>query len=100
MGLLAPDVTLTADGGGVASSARRPVVGADRVARFLVGLWRKAPADVEVRLAVVNGMPAVAGLTEGRPDTVLAVDVDGGRVTAVRAIRNPEELASLRLRPR
>lgn len=99
MRLLAPEVTFTSDGGGVASAALRPVVGADRVARFLVGLLRKAPPETEVRPAVVNGMPAVVGVIDGRPDTVIVVDVADGHVTAVRAIRNPDKLRSLVLEP-
>lgn len=55
MRLLAPDVVLTSDGGGIVSAALRPIVGADRVARFLLGLLAQAPEDLLFETAVVNG---------------------------------------------
>lgn len=96
--LLAPEVSFTSDGGGVASAARRPVIGVQNVARFVQGLWRQTPAEMQVRLAEVNGMPALIGMIADRPDTVIVLDVDDdGRVAALRGIRNPAKLTSLRL---
>ena len=57
--VLAPDVVLVADGGGVVAAARRPIEGAERVAGFLIG--RRRPAGFEVRAVWLNGSP-------GRPD--------------------------------
>jgi len=53
--LMAPDVVLTADGGGKAKAARRPVVGADKVARLLVSITRDGIAGLDVRPASING---------------------------------------------
>lgn len=93
---LDPDVVLTSDGGGVVSAARRPVLGADRAARFLVGLVAKNVAkEVEVDLLEVNGAPAI-GLREGGVLTSLVVlTVVGETVRRVDILRAPDKLASV-----
>ncbi len=66
--LLAPDVHLVSDGGPNRRAARHPVVGVDRVARWLLGVMRKAPGGVGGELAEVNGAPAFVLRIDGRPD--------------------------------
>nr|WP_040766588.1 RNA polymerase sigma-70 factor [Tsukamurella sp. 1534] len=97
MDLLAPDVVYLGDGGGVVSAARRPVVGADRVARMMVGLLRKSAdlGEMGVRFGVFNGMPSMVVSFDGTVDDVISFEVAGGRVTAVYAVRNPEKLLHL-----
>lgn len=93
---LAPEVELRSDGGGVVSAARRPVHGADSVARFFVGLVRKAPAGLRIETATVNGtLGIVVRGADGTPDTVFGFDVADGRVSAVYGVRNPAKLAHL-----
>ena len=92
IGVLDPDVVLHTDGGGVISAARHPVCGADRVARFLLGIRRfyRPGADV-VEQETSDGL----GLTmwdEGRIVGVVTLEVSGGRVTHVRMVRNPGKL--------
>lgn len=95
--LLAPDVVLTADGGGLVSSARRPVAGADHVARFMLGLARQGARDGwTVRPATVNGAPGFVGGRDGAVEAVFAVHVSGGRISALHVVRNPDKLAALR----
>ena len=97
MQLLAPDVVFTADGGGVVSAARRPVHGADRVARLFLGLVRQShDGDWSFELTEVNGQPAVRVDHARQVDTVFALQVRDGRVAAVDAIRNPAKLAAVR----
>lgn len=98
--LLAPDVEFVADGGGKVTSVPRPVAGAERVAKLLLGLARAAPADMEVRQAEVNAMPAVIAYVGGSIDSVLALDIWDGRITAIRGVRNPEKLRALERSPR
>jgi RNA polymerase sigma-70 factor (ECF subfamily) len=99
--MLADDAVLYSDGGGKAVAARRPILGADRVARLMVGVTRKrlgrpGPGPEE-RLTTVNGMPGRALLNrDGSVQEVLSIDVVGNRIQTVRITRNPEKLAHLR----
>jgi RNA polymerase sigma-70 factor, ECF subfamily len=97
--LLAPDVELTSDGGGIVAAARRPVHGAERVARFLLGLARQAEDGDELVTTWVNGAPGLVILRQGRPDTVFALAAEAGRVTQIHAVRNPDKLTAVDVRP-
>ena len=96
MSLMSPDVVLWSDGGGVVSAARRPIVGADNVARFLVGIAQSefvsAGGDVTAEGTVVNGSPGAIVRVHGVPSAVMALDLLGGQVVGVRIVRNPEKL--------
>lgn len=95
--LLAADVVLVGDGGGIARSIPRPMVGADRVARALAGFWSTA-ADLGIRLAAVwvNGQPGFrATAADGGTVNVLAIDVFDGRIVRLHSMLNPEKLAHL-----
>jgi RNA polymerase sigma-70 factor (ECF subfamily) len=96
MNVLDADVVWTSDGGGMRGVARRPIAGADNVARFALGLAASAPPGVLVRPARVNGGPGVLIDIDGRPYAALAFEVAAGRITAVRAVVNPEKLRHLR----
>ncbi|MET8282762.1 RNA polymerase sigma-70 factor [Micromonospora sp. NPDC005174] len=93
--ILAPDVVLLGDGGGIKQAVLRPVVGADKVARLLAS--RKVEvAALSLHPAEVNGWPALIVRFDGELDTVLTVRVDDGLVTGLYAVRNPEKLAHMR----
>ncbi|MGW3463797.1 RNA polymerase sigma-70 factor [Streptomyces olivaceoviridis] len=92
--ILAPDVVFLGDGGGVAEAAPVPVVGAERVASLAAGLSRFGPA-ASLEPAEVNGYPALLFRLDGRIDTVIAAHLDGGRVTGLYAVRNPEKLSRM-----
>jgi RNA polymerase sigma-70 factor, ECF subfamily len=89
--LLDPDVVLRSDGGGVVSAARRPIVGADKVARFCLGVRRFG--DRTRVPALVNGLPGLVILRDGRLAGVMAVSVAKDRITAIDMVMNPEKLA-------
>lgn len=97
LSMLAPDVVWTADSGGKASAARRPIVGADKVARTIIGLLRQGAQMPDIRMAmgVCNSAPAVllynADLLEG----VFTFEIIDGLITNVYAMRNPDKLAAL-----
>ena len=89
LALLAGDAVAWADGGGKFSAARRPILGADRVARFLaavVGKWRAAG---EVRVAPVSGGTGLLLHAGGRLRGVITVAAAGGRVRSVFVVVNP-----------
>ncbi|HEX2176322.1 MAG TPA: RNA polymerase sigma-70 factor [Nocardioidaceae bacterium] len=95
--LLAPDVTAWTDGGGKVQAALRPLHGADKVARWLLGVLGRTRGQMQVRFADVNGQPGVVVLLDGRPDVVGALDVTDGRISALRLVRNPDKLHGVRL---
>ena len=102
MDLLAPDATLWADGGGKIKAPRRPIHGADKIARFFVAISAEAlPPGQAVEITEVNGGPAAVLVGPAGPVAVLQVDLgDDGRVTDVRFMGNPDKLAGLApLRP-
>jgi RNA polymerase sigma-70 factor, ECF subfamily len=91
--VLAPDVVVVADGGGLVPAARSPVEGAVRVARLLIAGFRSA--DFEARTTWLNGSPAVRLDRGGEVDTALSLSVEDGRITRMYAMRNPHKLAGL-----
>ena len=93
VGLLAADAVAVSDGGGRATAALAPIRGAERVARFFVGLLRKAPPGLELRRVRVNGRPGVLAVLDGQAVNVLTLDVVAGRVAACYVVRNPDKLA-------
>lgn len=82
------------DGGGFASAARRPVEGADKVAKFLLGLARRAP-DFTATPAWVNGAASLVVDVPGDVPSVLTATAQGGRVTHIFAMRNPHKLSRI-----
>ncbi|HEU0241896.1 MAG TPA: RNA polymerase sigma-70 factor [Micromonosporaceae bacterium] len=96
MELLAPDVTMWSDGGGKVTAARRPVVGADNVVRWLFGVMAKPQSqNVTMTVATINGEAALLA-TEG--DAVIGaimVEVNGAHVVGLRLMLNPDKLRGL-----
>lgn len=95
--LLVTDAVLYADGGGKASSIRRPAHGHLRIARFIRGLVRQSPPDTRVDLVRANGAPAmlVRSATEVLGIYALEIDPSGDAIRAVHAVRNPDKLRTL-----
>jgi RNA polymerase sigma-70 factor (TIGR02957 family) len=94
---LAPDVVLISDGGGKAKAARRPITGADKVARFLVGIAEQGAdiPDLRVEVAEVNGLPALVGWVGAEPFGSISLTVSEGRIEQVLIVVNPDKLAGL-----
>lgn len=90
--VLAPEVVLIADGGGVKSAALRPIVGVEKVMRFILGTVAKAGGGLAVALAAVNGSPALVVRLNGELDGVIALRFDSSHVTGLYYVRNPEKL--------
>jgi len=97
--LLAHDVKLTADGGGNAPALAQSMTGRSRVARTVANYWARRLARIPgltLRFVDVNGGPGALFLdAEQRLLGVLALDYDGGRITGINAIVNPDKLAHL-----
>jgi RNA polymerase sigma-70 factor (TIGR02957 family) len=91
LGILAPDVVLLTDGGGVVQAALAPVAGADTVARVL----GRIAAAASLQPTQVNGYPALIIRLNGGIDTVIAVRVDDRLITGLYAVRNPGKLSRM-----
>jgi RNA polymerase sigma-70 factor (ECF subfamily) len=102
LALLDPDAVFRSDGGGRVPTAGKPLVGADRVARALVGLGRaaaRAGREVRGRFARVNGATGLI-VEDGETTSVVSLTIDAGRIVALDVVRNPDKLRRLpRLRP-
>jgi len=89
--VLAPDVVLLTDGGGVVQAALAPIVGADQVADIL----GRIRAGVSLHPAEVNGYPALIVRLDDEISAVLAIQLDDGLITGLYAVRNPEKLSRI-----
>jgi RNA polymerase sigma-70 factor (TIGR02957 family) len=98
--MLADDVVIWSDGGGKAQAARRPILGKEKAARFLIGIAAKGGADIAGRLVAVNGQPGGIFGRDGRVEYALALDVLDGQIVGVRVMANPDKLGHLQLEPR
>lgn len=93
--LLAEDAVLVSDGGGVVSAARRPIHGADKVARFLVGIAARVPDGTTMEEREVNGEHCLVVRAGERVTQVLAFTVDGDRVRSIQIVASPGKLSQL-----
>ncbi|GAA4609154.1 RNA polymerase sigma-70 factor (ECF subfamily) [Actinoplanes octamycinicus] len=91
VGLLDPDATVVADGGGLVTAALHPIEGREQVARFAVALAERVPG-LRLVEGAVNGEPGLITQHDGVTTGVIAFEVDGPRITRIWAVRNPEKL--------
>jgi RNA polymerase sigma-70 factor (ECF subfamily) len=92
--VLAPDVIVVADSGGLAPAARRPVTGRERVALALARFADFAPG-LQITTPLVNGAVAARIDPGGEFDTAITFVVEDGRITHMYAMRNPHKLGRL-----
>lgn len=95
--LMAPDVVWTADSDGKASAARRPVLGADKVGRLVMGLIRGAGELGRVEPAFYNGAPALVLYLGDNLEGVISVELTEGKISHFYAMRNPEKLGGVKV---
>jgi len=94
--VLAPDVTLVTDGGGVRKAALRPIHGAEKVSRWFFGVLSRPDVEgLAPHMRTVNGEPAVVTTSVEGVDSVLFLTVEGDRIVSLHAIRNPEKLGAV-----
>jgi RNA polymerase sigma-70 factor (TIGR02957 family) len=97
--MLAEDVELHGDGGGLAPAIKHPVFGAPRVAQMLANWMRlgfEKIGGVQFRRVLVNGQPGAEYLdSDGKLIGIMSLDIAGGRIQAIRSIVNPEKLGHL-----
>jgi RNA polymerase sigma-70 factor, ECF subfamily len=93
--VLAEDVVWTADSDGKVSAARKPILGAERVARVIVGLIRVAGADGRIEPAMYNNSPALKLYLGDSFEGVITIEITDGLITNFYVMRNPEKLAGI-----
>jgi RNA polymerase sigma factor (sigma-70 family) len=92
LGILDPDATVVADGGGIVTAALEPVAGGERIARYVVAFAERSPGGITLEERLVNGQPGLVARQDGEVVTVFAFDVAGDRIRHIWAIRNPHKL--------
>jgi len=94
--LLANDVVLRSDGGGKGVAVPNEVRGIDRVGRgVLGGFSRLLPRNLVRKLARINGEPGLINYLDGKPHSVLTIEVRDERITSIYIVTNPEKLKHL-----
>jgi RNA polymerase sigma factor (sigma-70 family) len=92
IGLLDPDATAIADGGGLATTFLRPIEGGEQIARAWVEIANRVPSNMTFLERAVNGQPGLVAQQDGVTVTVFAFDVADGRIRHIWVVRNPEKL--------
>ncbi|MDQ3037572.1 MAG: RNA polymerase sigma-70 factor [Myxococcota bacterium] len=93
--MLTDDVVARSDGGGKVRAAIKPVVGGDRVARLLIGVAKKSPADLRYELCEINGTPGVTWSDDAGLLGAMTIVVADDRICEVDIVVNPEKLRAL-----
>ncbi|MEQ8674064.1 MAG: RNA polymerase sigma-70 factor [Aggregatilineales bacterium] len=100
MNLLSDDVASWSDGGGKRTAATRVIEGAERVAKFFVGLAHRGEGSYYIEIREINGRSAV--LIYGNDGTLFSVinfDISGGKIHAIRSVLNPDKLKAIEETP-
>ena len=92
---LTDDVAFVGDGGGKRPTARRPIVGADKVARFVVGIVDRLDQHSRLTVVEANHRPALVLLQGTVLDQVFWLVLQGGRISQILSVRNPDKLEGL-----
>jgi RNA polymerase sigma-70 factor, ECF subfamily len=90
--LFSQDATWTSDGGGKAVAAGHVLVGAERIARFLLAIERKTRGLLTRRMERLNGEPALMAFSSGRVVFTTFIRTDGDRILAAYCVLNPDKL--------
>jgi RNA polymerase sigma factor (sigma-70 family) len=92
IGLLDPDATATADGGGLAVTFLHPIEGGEQIAHAWIEIADRRPGNMTFLERTVNGQPGLVAQQDGVTVTVFAFEVAGDRIKHIWAVRNPEKL--------
>ncbi|MFD5813045.1 RNA polymerase sigma factor SigJ [Streptomyces sp. NPDC127038] len=93
IGLLDPDATAVADGGGLAATFLHPIEGGERIAYAWAELARRRADGMTLLESTVNGRPGLVAQQDGVTVTVFGFEVAGDRIRHIWVVRNPEKLS-------
>lgn len=95
LSVLSPDVVLISDGGGLAQAPRKPIVGADLVARALITFAGRPPDEATSRVVDLNGAPGIIVYSGRHPAVAMAAELRDGLIVSLYLVANPEKLGGL-----
>jgi RNA polymerase sigma-70 factor (ECF subfamily) len=93
--LLSVDISLKSDGGGKVAAARKPVLGSEKVAAFLLNLARRAPEDYSLQATWINGRFGIINYFGRLPQSVFSFELEGDQIKAIYATVNPDKLINI-----
>jgi RNA polymerase sigma-70 factor (ECF subfamily) len=94
--LLREDAVALTDGGGRKTAARNPIRGAERIARFFIGIAAKnAGHDMRIEPAMINGAAGALLYLDGELDNTMSMAISGDKIAAIYIVRNPDKLRHL-----
>ena len=94
--LLREDAVAITDGGGRKTAARNPIQGADKIARFFIGLAAKnAGHEIRVEPTMINGAIGALLYLDGELDHTMSMAISGEKIAAIYIVRNPDKLRHL-----
>ena len=93
--ILDDEVVLHGDGGGKVFANKKPIVGKDAVAQFIIAVTRTVASEAAVIVTEINGMPGLVLAADGRPTVAIMIDTDGERIHSVFAVANPDKLDAI-----
>jgi RNA polymerase sigma-70 factor (ECF subfamily) len=97
--VLAPEVTLVSDGGGLAPAPRKAIIGWELVARALATFAGRMPDAASVEVVQVNGAPGIVVRSDGAPTAAVSLHLVDGRIETIHLVSNPEKLTGIPPRP-
>jgi RNA polymerase sigma-70 factor, ECF subfamily len=92
LGILAPNAILVGDGGGKAQSVINPIYGADRIARFFMGIRKNQDHGLQVFPAEVNSGAGMLTYRDGQLISVASVSIEEGQITGIYSVGNPDKI--------
>jgi RNA polymerase sigma factor (sigma-70 family) len=92
IGLLDPDATAIADGGGLATTFLHPIEGGEKIAHAWVEIADRRPGTMTFLERTVNGQPGLVAEQDGVTVSVFAFDVAGDRIKNIWVVRSPDKL--------
>ncbi|MEH2518471.1 RNA polymerase sigma-70 factor (ECF subfamily) [Bradyrhizobium sp. AZCC 1610] len=94
--LLRADAVALTDGGGRKTAARNPIIGAEKVARFFIGIAAKnAGHEIRIEPAMINGAVGALLYLDNELDHTISMAIDGEKIAAIYIVRNPDKLRHL-----
>ena len=94
--LLADEAIMYSDGGGKVAAARKPVLGPEKIAKFLIGVQKGAIQDYRIEFRKVNGEPGMVFRVEGQVNNVWSFHIEDGKIRSIYVVLNPDKLEHIR----